>query len=205
MDRSWLASGHCAYPTALHYSTGIRLVAATLTVADRAVPLRLTEPRVAGQEDDDVDAAADDQEKVEEEEEYENSTAAGSSCNDPLFTTTSLDLNDSPLLNSGRAANSIDHRLVAEKLVRAPRSRRVSASSGGRLPDGRPRETHRHNLPSDDLQRRKESGFTDLFPGSRGAICHILLTAAQEQTRFLFQPADVGRQTRCRATKPGHS
>ncbi|KAK2893663.1 hypothetical protein Q8A73_016147 [Channa argus] len=49
LDRSWLASGHCVYPTAMHYSTGGRLVAATLMVADRAVSLRLTGPQVAGQ------------------------------------------------------------------------------------------------------------------------------------------------------------
>lgn len=37
------------YPTAMHYSTGGGLAAATLRVADRAVPLKLTEPQVAGQ------------------------------------------------------------------------------------------------------------------------------------------------------------
>lgn len=49
MDRSWLVSGYCVYSAALCYSTGGRLAAATLRVADRAVSLRLTDAQMAGQ------------------------------------------------------------------------------------------------------------------------------------------------------------
>ena len=49
MDRGWLFSGYSVYSAAMHYSTGGKLAAATLRVADRAVSSRQTEPQMANQ------------------------------------------------------------------------------------------------------------------------------------------------------------